>query len=475
MMIDDDACYSALLTHDTRFDGRFFVGVSTTRIYCRPICPSKQPKKEHCRFFPSAAAAEQSGFRPCMRCRPEQSPGMAQVDRIMRLSLAAADLIENGFLRDSSMKRLATRLGVTDRHLRRAFSETFGIPPVRYAQTQRLLLARQLLMDTSLSILDVAMASGFNSLRRMNEFFRDRYRMSPNRIRRSGSRSIRDELVFELGFRPPYAWEEILAFLGRRAIENVESVFEGIYRRSVLVPFGTDLHSGWLSVEPVFSRNTLKVTVSPSLSRVIPQVLGRVRHLFDLSCSPSEIGKSLGPLISRTPGLRVPGAFDGFEMAVRAIIGQQVTVKAARTLAGRFSIAFGAVVDTPYPEITRTFPLPGQIARLAPEELNGLGITQSRIKTILHLANACCSGTLSLSPVPDIQKEIGSLRSLPGIGEWTAQYIAMRVMAWPDAFPHTDLGIMKALNERSPGRVLEIAESWRPWRAYAAMALWQSL
>ncbi|MHB1606618.1 MAG: DNA-3-methyladenine glycosylase 2 [Leptospirales bacterium] len=475
MMIDDDACYSALLTHDARFDGRFFVGVSTTRIYCRPICPAKQPKKEHCRFFPSAAAAEQSGFRPCMRCRPEQSPGMAQVDRIMRLSLAAADLIENGFLRDSSMKRLAMRLGVTDRHLRRAFSETFGVPPVRYAQTQRLLLARQLLKDTSLSILDVAMVSGFNSLRRMNEFFRDRYRTNPSRLRRSGSRSLRDEMVFELAFRPPYAWQEILAFLEGRAIQNVESVSGGIYRRSVLVPVGTALHSGWISVEPDLSRNTLKVTISSSLSRVISQVLGRVRRLFDLSCSPSEIGKSLGPLISRTPGLRVPGAFDGFEMAVRAIIGQQVSVKAARTLAGRFSIAFGAAVDTPYPEITRTFPLPGQIARLAPEELSGLGITQTRIRTILSLANACRSGTVSLSPVPDIQKEIRNLRTLPGIGEWTAQYIAMRVMAWPDAFPHTDLGIMKALNERSPGRVLEIAESWRPWRAYAAMALWQSL
>ncbi len=475
MLIDDDACYAALLTRDTRFDGRFFVGVSTTRIYCRPICPAKQPKKQNCRFFPSAAAAEQGGFRPCMRCRPEQSPGVAQVDRITRLSLAAANLIERGFLRDSSLNLLAAHLGVTDRHLRRAFSETFGVSPVRYAQTQRLLLARQLLRDTSLSILDVAMASGFNSLRRMNEFFRDRYRTNPGRLRRSGSRGRQDELVFELGFRPPYAWQEILQFLEGRAIRNVESVSGGVYRRSVLVPLGTDFHSGWISVEPEFSRNTLRVTVSPSLSRVVPQVLGRVRHLFDLSSSPSEIGKSLGPLIARVPGLRVPGAFDGFEMAIRAIIGQQITVKAARTLAGRFSIAFGASVDTPYPEITRTFPLPGQIARLGPEDLTGLGITRTRVRTILSLANACASGAVSLAPVPDIQKEIENLRALPGIGEWTAQYIAMRVMAWPDAFPHTDLGIMKALDERSPGRVLEIAESWRPWRAYAAMALWQSL
>lgn len=474
MMMDDDACYAALITRDSRFDGRFFVGVSTTGIYCRPICPSKQPKRANCRFFPSAAAAEEGGFRPCLRCRPEQSPGPAPVDRASRLSLAAAHLIEKGFLGETSLRRLSNHLEVSDRHLRRAFSETFGVSPVRYAQTQRLLLARQLLRDTSLSILDVAEASGFKSLRRMNELFRARYRTSPGHLRRSATRIFPEEPVFELGFRPPYAWQEILRFLEGRAIPHVESVSRGVYRRSVFVPFGPDGCAGWISVEPDDSRNTLRVTVSSSLSRVIPQVLGRVRHLFDLSASPGDIGKSLGPLIARVPGLRVPGAFDGFEMAVRAILGQQITVKAARTLAGRFSNAFGSPVGTPHPEITRTFPLPGPIARLAPEDLAGLGITRNRVRTILALANACVSGAVSLAPVPDVQKEIARLRALPGIGEWTAQYIAMRVMAWPDAFPHTDLGIMKALNERSPASVLEIAESWRPWRAYAAMALWQS-
>lgn len=475
MLMDDDACYAALITRDSRFDGRFFVGVSTTGIYCRPVCPSKQPKRPSCRFFPSAAAAEQGGFRPCLRCRPEQSPGLAPVDRISRLSLAAAHLIEKGFLWEASLRGLANQLDVSDRHLRRAFSETFGVSPVRYAQTQRLLLARQLLRDTSLSILEVAEVSGFKSLRRMNELFRERYRTNPGRLRRSATRSFPDEPVFELGFRPPYAWQEILRFLEGRAIPHVESVSRGVYRRSVRVSSGPDGHAGWISVEPDGSRNTFRVTVSPSLSRVIPQVLEGVRHLFDLSASPGEIGKSLGPLIARVPGLRVPGAFDGFEMAVRAILGQQITVKAARTLAGRFSSSFGFPVDTPDPEITRTFPLPEQIARLTPEDLAGLGITRNRVRTILALANACVSGAVSLAPVPDVQKEISRLRALPGIGEWTAQYIAMRVMAWPDAFPHTDLGIMKAMNERSPARVLEIAESWRPWRAYAAMALWQSI
>ena len=475
MLIDNDACYSALVTHDTRFDGRFFVGVSSTGIYCRPVCHAKKPKKENCRFFASAAAAEQCGFRPCMRCRPEQSPGKSAVDRITRLSLVAASHIEAGALRDSSLKLLATQLGVTDRHLRRAFSETFGVSPVQYAQAQRLLLARHLLRNTSLSVLDVAMASGFNSLRRMNELFQSRTHKNPGQIRRSTNKVFQEELVFELGFRPPYAWQAILDFLGRRAILNVESVSGGIYRRSVLLPFGTAFHSGWISVEPQLSRNTLRITISDSLSRVIPQALGRVRHLFDLSSSPWDIGNSLSPLLDNIPGLRVPGAFDGFEMAVRAILGQQITVQAAKTLAGRFSVAFGTIVDTPYADITRTFPPPGQIALLNQEDLTGMGIIGSRARAILSLAKACTSGAVTLAPVPDVQKEIDSLQSLPGIGEWTAQYIAMRVMAWPDAFPHTDHGIMKALKERSPKRVLQIAESWRPWRAYAAMALWQSL
>ncbi len=475
MLIDNDACYSALLTHDTRFDGRFFVGVSSTGIYCRPVCRAKKPKKENCRFFASAAAAEQCGFRPCMRCRPEQSPGKSAVDRITRLSLVAASHIEAGALRDSSLKVLATQLGVTDRHLRRAFSETFGVSPVQYAQAQRLLLARHLLRNTSLSVLDVAMASGFNSLRRMNELFQSRTHKNPGQIRRSTNKVFQEELVFELGFRPPYAWQAILDFLGRRAILNVESVSGGIYSRSVLLPFEKEFHSGWISVEPQLSRNTLRITISDSLSRVIPQVLGKVRHLFDLSSSPWDIGNSLSPLLDNLPGLRVPGAFDGFEMAVRAILGQQITVQAAKTLAGRFSVAFGTALDSPYPDIIRTFPSPGQIALLNQEDLTGMGIIGSRARAILSLAQACTSGAVTLAPVPDVQKEIDSLQSLPGIGEWTAQYIAMRVMAWPDAFPHTDHGIMKALKERSPKRVLQIADSWRPWRAYAAMALWQSL
>jgi AraC family transcriptional regulator of adaptative response / DNA-3-methyladenine glycosylase II len=331
------------------------------------------------------------------------------------------------------------------------------------------------MMETSLSVLDVAMASGFNSLRRMNELFRNRYHMNPLHLRRSATKTLEDELVFELGFRPPYAWQAILDFLGARTIGSVESVSGGVYRRSVLVLLGTAQHSGWISVEPQLPRNTLRVTISGSLYRVIPQVLGKVRHLFDLSSSPSDIQQALSPLLDNAPGLRVPGAFDGFEMAVRAILGQQITVQAARTLARRFVASFGTEIDTPHLEITRTFPTPGQIALLNQEDLTGMGITGPRVRTILSLAKACTTGAVALEPVPDIQKEIESLRSLPGIGEWTSQYIAMRVMAWPDAFPHSDHGIMKALNERSPNRILEIAESWRPWRSYAAMALWQSL
>ncbi len=475
MSPDRDTSYSALLSRDPRFDGRIFVGVSTTGIYCRPVCPVRKPKKENCRFFPSAAAAETDGFRPCLRCRPEEAPGNASVDRVARLASIAAHAIEEEGTVDRSMERLAGSLGVSDRHLRRVFSETFGVSPGRYAQTQKLLLARRLLAGSDLSVLDVAMTAGFGSVRRLNELFRDRYKTTPTAIRRSSGNPHPVALVFELGFRPPYAWEAILDFLGNRALKGVEDVAGNAYRRSVLVPNERILHSGWLSVERPAGKNVLRLTLSGSLAPVVSRVLGRVRRLFDIECRPDVVRIALGPLGDREPGLRVPGVFDGFEMAVRAVLGQQISVRGARTLAGRLIEAFGEPVDTPYPEISRTFPRPERIAALDPRDLAGIGIFGSRVRAILGLASARACGTIALSPVPDVDKEMQTLRSLHGIGEWTAQYIAMRAMAWPDAFPHTDHGIMKALNERSPRRVLEIAEHWRPWRAYAAMALWRSL
>lgn len=475
MRNDHDIAYAALISRDSRFDGQIFVGVSTTGIYCRPICPARKPRKENCSFFPSSAAAESGGFRPCLRCRPEEAPGKAPVDRPTRLASVAAHAIEEGDTFDLTLDRLAGNLGVSSRHLRRVFTQMFGVSPVRYAQTQRLLLARQLLAGSSLSVLDIAMTAGFGSVRRLNELFRNRYGSTPSSIRRLSDIHRLDTLVFELGFRPPYAWNAMLGFLGNRAMKGVEHADRDAYRRSVLLSGKGKDHSGWLLVERSGVRNALRLTLSESLAPVVPAVLTRIRHLFDLECHPEAVGQLLGPLASREPGIRVPGAFDGFEMAVRAVLGQQISVAGARTLAGRLIESFGEPVSTPYPDVSRTFPRAERIAALNPDDFEGSGIFGSRIRAILALAENSSRGTISLAPVPDPEGEIRLLRSLPGIGEWTAQYIAMRAMAWPDAFPHTDYGIMKALNERSPRRVLEIAEQWRPWRAYAAMALWESL
>ena len=475
MQNDHDIAYAALISRDHRFDGQIFVGVSTTGIYCRPVCPARKPRKEHCTFFPSAAAAESAGFRPCLRCRPEEAPGNAPVDRVARLASVAAHTIEEGGPFDLTISRLAEKLGVSSRHLRRAFTRMFGVSPVRYAQTQRLLLARQLLAGSDLSVLDVAMTAGFGSVRRLNELFQSRYGSTPSSIRRLSGTRRPDTLVFELGFRPPYAWDAILGFLGNRAMKGVEHADRDAYRRSVLFSGKGKYHSGWLLVERSGGRNALRLTLSESLAPVVSVVLARIRHLFDLECHPEAVGQALGPLASRIPGIRVPGVFDGFEMAVRAVLGQQISVAGARTLAGRLIESFGEPVSTPYPGISRTFPRAERIAALDPGDLAGSGIFGLRVRAILALAENFSRGTIALSPVPDPEREIRLLRSLPGIGEWTAQYIAMRAMAWTDAFPHTDYGIMKALNERSPRRVLEIAEQWRPWRAYAAMALWESL
>ena len=338
MHLDPDQCYRALRTHDARFDGRFFVGVGTTRIYCRPVCTAKTPLARNCSFFPSAAAAEAQGFRPCLRCRPELAPGYATVDANRRLAQAAAGQIEDGRLEESSLADLAATLGVTDRHLRRVFQQEFGVSPVEYAQTQRLLLAKRLLTDTALPVLDVAMASGFASLRRFNDLFRTRYRMTPGELRKSApARADAGQLAFDLAYRPPYDWDAMLAFLERRAIAGVESVAGRRYRRTVRLERAGKAHAGWIEVAPSTRKSALRVTASASLAGAVPALLARVKSFLDLGARPDEIASALGPLASAHPGLRLPGAMDGFEVAVRAIVGQQVTVAAATTLAGRFA------------------------------------------------------------------------------------------------------------------------------------------
>lgn len=476
MKLDPDICYQALLTHDARFDGRFFTGVLTTGIYCRPVCPVKTPRPGSCAFFSSAAAAESAGFRPCLRCRPELAPGNSSVEANARLAHGAASLIEDGLLDGLRLSRLADRLGVTDRHLRRVFKAEFGVSPLRFAHTHRLLLAKRLLTDTRLPMVEVAMASGFASLRRFNGLMKERYRMSPTDLRRQGGNGKTAEtFMLRLGYRPPLDWETLVAFLKDRAVEGVESVTEGRYRRSVRIEQAGYVHRGWIEVSPVPRRHTLEVRVDGALVKVIPQILARVKRFFDLPCHPVEIASVLGPIAQARPGLRVPGAFDGFEIAVRAILGQQITVKAARTLAGRFAAAFGDAVQTVFPEIRHLFPTPARITACHVSDIAELGIVSQRAGAILGLARAIAGGVLRLEPGPDVEETVKGLLVLPGIGTWTAQYIAMRALSWPDAFPHTDLGVMKAMNETKPARVLAAAEKWRPWRAYAVMHLWATL
>jgi len=473
-MLTDDQRYSALLSRDRRFDGIFFVGVSSTGIYCRTVCTVKNPRRENCTFYPSAAAAEQAGYRPCLRCRPELAPGQAKIDAVGRLAAAAASHIEDGALTNHSVSDLAASLGISDRHLRRILQQEFGVPPIQLAQTQRLLLAKQLLTDSTLSVAEIAFASGFSSVRRLNALFQKRYRLNPTAIRKA-THLPQDTLSCELAYRPPLAWPALLGFLRGRAIVGVEVIEGDRYQRTVAIGG----HQGWLRVSPIAGQAKLQVELSASLVATILPVLTNVKALFDLAADPmliaDHLGDHLGDLAIATPGIRVPGAFHGFEVAVRAILGQQVSVKAATTLMGRLVQKFGTPLQTPIPGLTHLSPTPAQMARLTPADFSGLGILASRVRSICAIAQALVHGDLQLTPYADIDATIAHLKTLPGIGDWTAQYIAMRVLAYPDAFPASDLALRRALQVEKPAQVLQRAEAWRPWRAYAAMYLWQSL
>ena len=475
MILDSDSCYKAFRARDYRFDGRFIVAVSSTRVYCRPVCRVRAPKKENCRFFSNPAAAEALGYRPCLRCRPELAPGNAASDLSVRLAHAAARLIEDGTIAAGGTEHVASRLGVSSRHLRRIFQAQYGVAPVEFAQTQRLLTAKQLLMDTSISVTDIALASGFRSVRRLNSAFKEKYRITPSAVRRSRKTDHFEGVTSELGFRPPYAWEAFLSFLGKRAIPGVELVEEGRYLRTARIRHSGRELFGWIEIAKAANRNALQVRFSPSLLAATAPVLARVKDLADLSCDPVAVSEVLGSLAARTPGLRVPGAFDGFELAIRAILGQQVSVSAARTLAGRLARAFGERVEAPTSKLEFAFPTAADIAKQKLRTITAIGLTSSRAQSILALSSAVADEKISLTPASDLETTLQKLQSLPGIGQWTAQYITMRALRWPDAFLHTDLGARKALPKRSPREILVMAEAWRPWRSYALMHLWQSL
>ncbi|HCF71711.1 MAG TPA: adenosine deaminase [Syntrophomonas sp.] len=486
MLENDGALYAAFKAKDARFDGRFFVGVSSTGIYCRPVCRAKQPKIENCTFFATAAEAEQAGYRPCLLCRPELAPGRSITDATANLAYRAARMLEESCGNDEGLDEIAGRLGYTDRHLRRVFMEEYHVSPVQYLQTCRLLLAKSLLTDTDLPISEVAMAAGFGSLRRFNGLFKQHYKLSPTALRKRVSEDKKHSsgVTLALGYRPPYRWEEILNFLALRAISGVETVKQGEYLRTAHFVTTEGKHiNGWLRVGNQPSNNTLSVTISETLLPVLPQVLARVRRLFDLHCDPDAVYETLASMNDIRPGLcvwgtRLPGCFHAFEMAVRAVLGQQISVKAAGTLAARIVAAYGTPVQTEIDGLTHIFPSPGDILALeGPIEnrLGELGVTSARSRTIYALALALTQGEVDFDFCAQPEEEIKKLMAIRGIGSWTAQYIAMRAMEWPDAFLETDVGVKKALQPYTSKELLKIAEAWRPWRSYAIVNLWNTL
>lgn len=486
MLKNDNALYAAFKAKDARFDGRFFVGISSTGIYCRPVCKARRPKPQNCTFYSSAAEAEQAGFRPCLLCRPELAPGASIIDATADLAYRAARVLEKECGHGQSLDELAGRLGCTDRHLRRVFAEQYNVTPIQYLQTCRLLFAKTLLTDTNLPIIKIAMSSGFGSLRRFNDIFKNHYKLPPTALRKrlSEAKKQAGDMTLSLSYRPPYLWDQMLRFLAGRAIAGVETVCNDTYIRTVHLIDAERKHVyGWVRVAHNPQKNALFVTISESLLSVMPQVVARIRHQFDMYCEPNIIYDALSTMNVIRPGLcvlgtRLPGCFNSFEMAVRAILGQQITVKAASTLAARIVAAYGTPLETTVKGLTHTFPTPEDIAVMGDAIQNNfgaLGVTSARSKTILELARALVRREIDMELCNHPEDEMKKLKVIRGIGSWTAQYIAMRAMEWPDSFLETDVGVKKALHPLTPREMLRMAETWRPWRSYATLNLWNAV
>jgi AraC family transcriptional regulator of adaptative response / DNA-3-methyladenine glycosylase II len=492
-LLDGDAAYQAVTARDARFDGRFFVGVTSTGVYCRPICRVRTPLRKNCRFFATAAQAEAAEFRPCMKCRPEIAPGAgfswSVMDASRTLARQAADELDTQAASGEppNLARLSQRLGVSDRHLRRIFQAEHGVTPLQYLQTRRLLLAKHLLTDTTLPVAQVALASGFQSVRRFNAAFAASYRLSPSRLRgKSGEgspphfTSSLDAVRVRLAYRTPYDTAAMLRFLALRAIPDVEHVdvaARGV-RRSIRAGVLADV-PGWIEAEFDAHAPIVNLRFAPELAPASGRIVAAARRWLDLDAMPHAIDATLAA-IPGDPGLRLPGSVDAFELAVRAVLGQQITVAAARTLARRFADRFGEPLATPWPaEVNHTFPAPEPIAATPVDKIAELGIIRARAGAIVAIARAWHTIAPLLVPRARAEPLIERLCELPGIGPWTSHYIAMRALGWPNAFPPNDVAVLKAMKQlfgtASQREADAHAQAWQPWRAYAVLRLWNSL
>lgn len=473
-MLDWKICSRARLSRDPRFDGKFYIGVLGSRVYCRPICPAPTAKEKNCRYFPTAAAAVEAGFRPCLRCRPESCPGTPAWQGTSTTVSRALKLIGESGLEDGGVESLADRLGVGSRHLRRLFVRHLGATPIAVAQTRRLHFAKKLIDETELPMNEVAIASGYGSVRRFNAGIVKVYHRTPSQIRRLARKTgfrASDQYRFRLNFRPPYHWQAMLDFLAPRATPGVEVVEGSTYRRTIALN-GID---GYFEVSLDDTQDALLVRIDFPDPRALFAIVERIRAMFDLNADWLSIAKTLradpalGSSVKAEAGIRVPGCWDGFELVVRAILGQQVTVRGATSLAGRMVAAFGRKFDG-HGELTHIFP---SAETLAKARLDGVGLTGARAATIRALACAVADGKIKFENVIDSHDFLCRLCEIPGIGPWTAQYVAMRALREPDAFPSSDLGLLRGAAVSTPRELEHQSEPWRPWRAYAAMYLWR--
>jgi AraC family transcriptional regulator of adaptative response / DNA-3-methyladenine glycosylase II len=480
-MDKDQDFYRAVCARDARFDGVFFTGVKTTGIYCRPICCAKTPKASSCTFYANAAAAEAAGFRPCLRCRPELAPYDVQEN----LAYAILKKMEYIGSEGGSLVQLAQQVGLSERQMRRVVVETFGVPPIALLQTQRLLFAKKLLQETALSVHDIAYAAGFSSVRRLNALFLSQYQKTPSSIRQSGNQVNGVWLELKLAYRPPLAWSELLSYLQGRAMPGIEWIDlneqGGCYARTLQFAENVGCVQVWNDPE----RAHLKLRISTHLHAHVRSILASLRHLFDLDANPLVIQEHLAHTptlqqqIVRTPGLRLPGCVSAFELAIRTIIGQQVSVAGATTVMARLIAAFGSPIQTELPPLHHVFPTPEQLSQVDIGAVAALGMPYKRAQTIVSFAQFVAQGGFQIPIKLSLHEFIQQLCELPGIGPWTAQYIAMRAFRYPNAFPSGDLGLQKAaanIGERLTEKQLEqLSQAWAPWRSYAAILLWQSL